>query len=668
MENGGPSQTARRVAAHRLDFTRIPADYGDPAADHALAVDVAAGRQAPASRMHDYLATRTAFFDRTVTGALGRGVTQVVVGAAGYDGRAFRYAKPDVRWFEVDHPATQRDKLERLERLGIDASHVRFVEADFTRDPVAGRLRAAGLDPDVPSLFLLEGVAVYLEPAVLEDVLRQFRQVAAPRSSLAISMSLSRPRGDAARARFQATVAALGEPVRSTFEADKAEALLARTGWPLAAGNGGGQQAAAGSGRLRAAGLLVASPGPAAPGHAAHKPAAHRPAAHAPPKPRPPRPAARQTPSHPPQGHDGVLPLSALLSQALVAYTIEFDNEAEHRLPHRTTSHGASDPGDRTPAPWLVSLAMWENCMRYVTGEPITFGDLEARARTGTNLDGMRRWGYITIDGTARKVHQARPGPAAVLRATAAGLRAREIWGPLPGLIEQRWRERLGADQLCRLRDPLTSMVSRLDPGLPDCLPILGAALRSHGPDPRLPPRPGGTAPEALPLSALLSRALLAFALEYEREADLALAVAANVLRVLGGEGTRLRELPALTGTSTESVRWALSILTRGGLAAEEPDPAASRGKVARLTPRGLDAHLYHELTGTIERRWHDRFTSEVTGALRASLEPLATGQPPVLFGGLEPYPDNWRASVRRPATLPHFPMVLHRGGYPDGS
>jgi methyltransferase (TIGR00027 family) len=303
MEDGGPSQTARRVAAHRLDFTRIPADYGDPAADDALAVDVAAGRQAPASRMHDYLAARTAFFDRTVTGALGRGVTQVVVGAAGYDGRAFRYAKPGVRWFEVDHPATQRDKLERLERLGIDASHVRFVEADFTRDPVAARLRAAGLDPDAAVLFLLEGVAVYLEPAVLEDVLRQFRQVAAPGSSLAISVSLSRPRGDAARARFQAAVAALGEPARSTFEAAEAEALLARTGWPLVAENGDGQPTAAGSDRLRTAGLLVASPGPAA----------HGPAAPAP--PRPPRPAARQTPSHPPQGHDGALPLSALLSQ-----------------------------------------------------------------------------------------------------------------------------------------------------------------------------------------------------------------------------------------------------------------------------------------------------------------------------------------------------------------
>ena len=38
------------------------------------------------------------------------------------------------------------------------------------------------------------------------------------------------------------------------------------------------------------------------------------------------------------------------------------------------------------------------------------------------------------------------------------------------------------------------------------------------------------------------------------------------------------------------------------------------------------------------------------------------------LFQGLEPYPDNWRASVRRPVTLPYYPMVLHRGGYPDGS
>ncbi len=356
--------------------------------------------------------------------------------------------------------------------------------------------------------------------------------------------------------------------------------------------------------------------------------------------------------------------MSALLSQALVAYTIESDNEAEHRLPHRTTDHGASGHGD---GPWLASLVMWENCLRHVTDRPITVGELETRARTATNLDGMRRWGYITIDGTAKKIHKGRPGPDAVLRATAAGLRAREVWLPLPGLIGQRWRERFGAGQVDRLRESLATVVSQLDSGLPDCLPILGAALLTRGPDPALPPA-GSVDPAGLPLSALLSRVLLSFALEYEREVGLSLAISANVLRVLDADGTRPRDLPPLTGTSKESVSWAMGILIRGHLATEEapdPDPAASRGKIARLTPRGLDAqHLYHEFVGAIEQRWHERFTGSAIGALRTSLEALASapdGEPPPLFRGLEPYPDNWRAAVRRPATLPHYPMVLHR-------
>ncbi len=38
------------------------------------------------------------------------------------------------------------------------------------------------------------------------------------------------------------------------------------------------------------------------------------------------------------------------------------------------------------------------------------------------------------------------------------------------------------------------------------------------------------------------------------------------------------------------------------------------------------------------------------------------------LAAGLEPPPGGWPASLRSPATLPHYPMVLHRGGFPDGS
>jgi methyltransferase (TIGR00027 family) len=668
MEDGGPFATARRVAAHRLGFARVAADYGDPAADEALAADVVDGLTVAASRMHDYLAARTSFFDRSVTGAIDRGVRQVVVGAAGYDGRSLRYAKPGVRWFEVDHPATQRDKLTRLKRLGIDAAGVRFVAADFTRDPVAARLREARFDAGVPSLFLLEGVAVYLEPAVLENVLDQFRQVAAPGSRLAISVSVSRP-ADRTRARFQAAVAAMGEPARSTFEAGQAEDLLARTGWPAADASG----KAARSERLRSVGLLTATAGArsardpsAAPASASASASGPGPAGQSR-RAAPPRPSAPR-PSQPPR--EERLPPSALLSQALVAFTIEFDNEAEHSLPRRTTSHGPSRTGDGA---WLVSLVMYENCMRYVTEEPLTVGELQARARTGTNLDGMRRWGYVTINGTAKKNRKGSPGPDAVLRATAAGLRARAVWAPLPGLIEQRWRDRFGADRVARLRDALVPLVRQLDPGLPDCLPILHAGLLSQ--IPALPPRPDPAEPgdpAGLPLPALLARVLLSFAIEYETEAGQSLAAGATVLRVLVEAGTRLRDLPSMAGISKEAVSWALGVLTRSGLAAEEPDPAARRGKVARLTPAGQRAQRrYHELTAAIEQRWRERFGAGPAGALRAALEPLATapdGESAPLFGGLEPYPDNWRAAIRPPVILPHYPMVLHRGGYPDGS
>ena len=652
MEGDGPSMTARRVAAHRLGFTRVPAPYGDPAADEALAVDVTGGQQGPEGRMKDYLAARTRFFDQAVVGALRRRVDQVVIGAAGYDGRALRYAKPGVRWFEVDHPATQQDKRERLARLRLAAGQVRFVPADFTVDPIADLLRDAGLDAGRPALFLLEGVAVYLELPVLETVLTQFRQVAGPGSRLAISVSLSGAYDEAARARFQAWVASIGEPARTTLDAAEAENLLVRTGWLLTDRDPDDHEAAAVDSRRRSVGLLTADTDRA-------------------PRTRPATAAPRSRAAGPgPQPQSpGALSLSVLLSQALVAFTIEFDNEAEHRLPHRTTNFGASGNGD---GPWLVSLAMWETCMRFVGEEAITVGELETLARTPTNLDGMRRWGYMTIDGAASRTYKTRPGPGAVLRATARGLRARQTWLPMASLVERRWLERFGAGQMARLRDCLSTLVCQLDPGLPDCLPILGANLLSRGPDPALPPRPKAADPATLPLSALLSRVLLSFAIEYERGSSLSLATGANLLRVLDAEGTRPRDLPLLAGISKEAVSWAFGVLSRAGLATEAPDPAASRGKLARLTARGLRAQTaYHASLEAVERQWQARYGQDAIRSLRRALEALATttdGGPPPLLRALEPYPDNWRAQVRPPVTLPHYPMVLHRGGYPDGS
>jgi hypothetical protein len=116
----------------------------------------------------------------------------------------------------------------------------------------------------------------------------------------------------------------------------------------------------------------------------------------------------------------------------------------------------------------------------------------------------------------------------------------------------------------------------------------------------------------------------------------------------------------------------AMGVAGKQGLAVLEPDPAGSRGKVARLNRAGQSAQDgCRRLLAAIEDRWQDRFGSAGVRGLRRALDRLATaprGQPPPLWLGLEPYPGGWRASVRRPRTLPHFPMVLHRGGFPDGS
>ena len=115
----------------------------------------------------------------------------------------------------------------------------------------------------------------------------------------------------------------------------------------------------------------------------------------------------------------------------------------------------------------------------------------------------------------------------------------------------------------------------------------------------------------------------------------------------------------------------ALGYLEGRELAVVEPDPAGSRYKVARLTPKGLEARkAYFRLVEAIKQRWRSRYGEQAIIRLRDALEQLvgAPNAESPLFQGLQPYPDNWRARVARPETLPHYPMVLHRGGYPDGA
>jgi DNA-binding MarR family transcriptional regulator len=160
--------------------------------------------------------------------------------------------------------------------------------------------------------------------------------------------------------------------------------------------------------------------------------------------------------------------------------------------------------------------------------------------------------------------------------------------------------------------------------------------------------------------------------MEFERESEVSFAISSNVVRVLNEKGVRVRDLPLLSGVSKEAISMALGVLQKRRVAVSEPDRTGSRGEVVRLTPKGLEAQdAYRRVLGTLEDRWQARFGEEAIRTLRALLERLV-GEPTALlsplFRGLEPYPDGWRASVHKPDTLPHYPMVLHRGGFPDGS
>ena len=118
------------------------------------------------------------FFDAAVDRYL-PDVAQFVILGAGFDTRAYRLPSDTrVRVFEVDSPQTQLVKRETLQKVGIDSSAVTFVAADFEKDDWLACLSAAGFAPGERTLFLWEGVTMYLTREAVEDSLRKIASTA----------------------------------------------------------------------------------------------------------------------------------------------------------------------------------------------------------------------------------------------------------------------------------------------------------------------------------------------------------------------------------------------------------------------------------------------------------------------------------------------------------
>jgi hypothetical protein len=380
------------------------------------------------------------------------------------------------------------------------------------------------------------------------------------------------------------------------------------------------------------------------------------------------------------QAMDGRLPLPTLLSFALVAFTIECDNETESRTPHRTTRHGVKMPAgvEKTTgrSPWLISLAMYMNCLRFLEPEGLPLAELERRARTHTNLLGMQRWGLVTFAPDPSRMGaspRARPPQSTwIVALTRAGTMVRQVFEALLPEVETRWQARFGSAELESLRSSLVEIASQLDPGLPDSLPILGYGLHpGEYPVTKLPPDLPVSFAD-LPLPALLSRVLFAFALEFESQSEVSYAICANVLRLLGSGAARIRDLPQSSGVSKEAIDIAVGFLTRHGFATQQPEAPGSKIKAIALTAKGEQVRArYLTLLPETEDRWRSRYGAAVIDRLHAALSQLIAESPESqlpLMRAIEAHPDGWRAKLPKPTTLPHYPLVSHRGGYPDGS
>lgn len=233
------SQTAILIAGYRARATESGAGVcEDPWARGLSGTDgdaLCARWDAEWPSMELWVALRTRHIDDCVRDAMARGMRQVVLLGAGLDTRAARLAAEGVRFFEVDHPASQDDKRARLETLpNYPMSAATFVPCNFERHDFAERLRTAGLDPTSPACFVWEGVVYYLAEEAARTTLRRIATEFSPESGLVFDYLNRRLADPGSRLRdedvaMKGIVEDLGEPI--TFGIDDATPLLHDSGY-----------------------------------------------------------------------------------------------------------------------------------------------------------------------------------------------------------------------------------------------------------------------------------------------------------------------------------------------------------------------------------------------------------------------------------------------------
>lgn len=179
----------------------------------------------------DAIRARHRWLDGLLVEAVGSDAEQIVLLGSGFDARPWRFAgaigaRPI---YLVDHPATAAARAARgpEETPGTRRVDVVFDQADF-----AEALTAAGFAWDRPSVFIWEGVTMYLPRETIEDTLHRIARRACPGTRIGFDLVAARPPADMpARERLgRAALSAMGEPVVTAIAATEIAPMLAGCG------------------------------------------------------------------------------------------------------------------------------------------------------------------------------------------------------------------------------------------------------------------------------------------------------------------------------------------------------------------------------------------------------------------------------------------------------
>jgi methyltransferase (TIGR00027 family) len=184
-----------------------------------------------------FLVARCRYIDDTLKECLQAGLEQLVILGAGLDSRAYRFEalKQGVKIFEVDHPATQAVKVKKIMALfGELPSHVNYVPIDFNEESLQ-KLFDFGYERKLKTIFIWEGVVMYLSPQAADQTLAFIRQNSASGSSVIFdyiyssALTASHKRREVIK--MQVSGRFTGEGLNFTLEEGKLKAYLHQRGF-----------------------------------------------------------------------------------------------------------------------------------------------------------------------------------------------------------------------------------------------------------------------------------------------------------------------------------------------------------------------------------------------------------------------------------------------------